>query len=121
MTGALLALLASGLWGAGDFLGGQESRRLPLLVVVLGSQLAGLAALLPQASRASQTVKGCRIPGQGCARDKQCCSGKCRNKQCACLDHGKSCLVVVSAQLPPLPNKAVCCSSKCTRGTHKCT
>lgn len=82
---------------------------------------AALGALLPAGARASQTVKGCRIPGQGCERDGQCCSGKCTNKQCKCLERGKSCLTVVSPQLPPLPNKAVCCSSKCSRGRNKCT
>jgi drug/metabolite transporter (DMT)-like permease len=39
---ALLALLSSLLWGAADFLGGTVSRRLPVLVVVGASQLAGL-------------------------------------------------------------------------------
>jgi drug/metabolite transporter (DMT)-like permease len=39
---ALLALLSSLLWGAADFLGGTVSRRLPALLVVGASQLAGL-------------------------------------------------------------------------------
>jgi drug/metabolite transporter (DMT)-like permease len=39
---ALLALLSSLLWGAADFLGGTVSRRLPVLLVVGASQLAGL-------------------------------------------------------------------------------
>ncbi len=96
------------------------SRREMLRALVGGSVAAGVLALRPDAGSASQTVKGCRIPGQGCDRDRKCCSGKCNNKVCQCLDRGKSCLVVVSSKLPPLPNKAVCCSSKCSRGTHKC-
>lgn len=40
-----LALGASALWGTGDFLGGVAARRLPVLVVVLWSQLAGVAGL----------------------------------------------------------------------------
>lgn len=80
----------------------------------------GIGALLPGAASASQTVKGCRVPGQGCDRDVQCCSGQCRDGRCKCLERGKSCLVSVSPQLPPLPNKAICCSSKCSRGKNKC-
>src|SRR5690348_8812259 len=38
-----LGLAASVSWGAGDFLGGLQSRRMPVVAVVLGSQLAGLA------------------------------------------------------------------------------
>jgi hypothetical protein len=37
-----LGLAASVSWGVGDFLGGLQSRRLPVVAVVLGSQLAGL-------------------------------------------------------------------------------
>jgi drug/metabolite transporter (DMT)-like permease len=43
---ALLALLASVLWGAADFLGGAVTRRLPLSVVLLVSQASGVAVLL---------------------------------------------------------------------------
>ncbi len=46
VTGLLLALSAGVLWGTADFTGGRLSRRLPLLVVVVCSQGAGLAALL---------------------------------------------------------------------------
>jgi drug/metabolite transporter (DMT)-like permease len=38
-----LGLAASVSWGVGDFLGGLQSRRMPAVAVVLGSQLAGLA------------------------------------------------------------------------------
>lgn len=41
----LLALLASGLWGISDFLGGSASRRLPVLTVVGLSQLIALLVL----------------------------------------------------------------------------
>jgi len=42
---ALLALLSSVLWGTADYLGGVLTRRRPALVVVLGMQLTGLAAV----------------------------------------------------------------------------
>jgi drug/metabolite transporter (DMT)-like permease len=38
-----LGLAASLSWGVADFLGGIQSRRMPVVAVVLGSQLAGLA------------------------------------------------------------------------------
>jgi drug/metabolite transporter (DMT)-like permease len=38
-----LGLTASVSWGVADFLGGLQSRRMPVVAVVLGSQLAGLA------------------------------------------------------------------------------
>jgi drug/metabolite transporter (DMT)-like permease len=37
-----LGLAASVSWGVADFLGGMQSRRMPVVAVVLGSQLAGL-------------------------------------------------------------------------------
>lgn len=46
VTGLVLALSASVLWGTADFAGGRLSRSLPLLVVVTCSQGAGLVTLL---------------------------------------------------------------------------
>ena len=46
---AVLALLASLLWGTADFLGGSVSRRLPVGSVVGTSQLVALLGLLPVA------------------------------------------------------------------------
>lgn len=46
VTGLVLALSASVLWGTADFAGGRLSRHLPLLIVVTCSQGAGLVALL---------------------------------------------------------------------------
>jgi uncharacterized membrane protein len=47
MPGLLLAIAASVAWGAADFLAGLKSRRLPLLAVLLASQVAGLVLLVP--------------------------------------------------------------------------
>ena len=46
---ALLALLASALWGTADFLGGTATRRLPVVSVVGVSQLVALLGLIPVA------------------------------------------------------------------------
>jgi drug/metabolite transporter (DMT)-like permease len=43
MVALTLALGASVAWGASDFLGGLASRRLPVVVVLLGAQIVGLA------------------------------------------------------------------------------
>jgi len=43
LLGAVAGLLAAGAWGAGDFGGGFATKRLPAMVVLLGSQLVGLA------------------------------------------------------------------------------
>ncbi|MEA2441899.1 MAG: hypothetical protein QOH76_3323 [Thermoleophilaceae bacterium] len=43
MFAIVLGLAASMSWGVADFLGGMQSRRMPVVAVVLGSQLAGLA------------------------------------------------------------------------------
>ncbi len=42
----VLAALSSLLWGTADFLGGNLTRRLPVLAVALGSQLTGLVSVV---------------------------------------------------------------------------
>jgi len=46
VVGLALALSASLCWGVADFIGGLQSRRLPLLVVILVSQASALAVLV---------------------------------------------------------------------------
>jgi drug/metabolite transporter (DMT)-like permease len=46
VTGLLLAIAASGAWGVSDFLGGLQTRRVPLPIVLAGSQVAALVVLL---------------------------------------------------------------------------
>jgi uncharacterized membrane protein len=53
-----LGLAASLSWGVGDFLGGMQSRRLPVVAVVLGSQLAGLVLVV-----AIVAIRGNALPG----------------------------------------------------------
>src|SRR3954470_5154575 len=45
MTAIVLALAAAALWGTGDFFGGLATRRVNVLIVLLWSQLAGLAGV----------------------------------------------------------------------------
>ena len=59
-----LALTASLCWGVGDFLGGSLSRRHPLLVVVLISQLVGLVGIATVAAlRTGAPPAGVVAPG----------------------------------------------------------
>ena len=46
MLALALALGASVAWGGSDFVAGLASRRMPLLAVLVGSQVAGLVLLL---------------------------------------------------------------------------
>src|SRR3954471_23891750 len=53
-----LGLSASLCWGVGAFLGGLQSRRMPVVAVVLGSQLAGLVLVA-----AIVAIRGTAPPG----------------------------------------------------------
>ena len=46
MVAIALGLAASVSWGVADFIGGIQSRRMPVVAVVLGSQLAGLVLVV---------------------------------------------------------------------------
>ena len=61
----LLALTSSLLWGAGDFLGGTVSRRLPALAVVGVSQALALVVFLAVALATGEAAQG--MPATGWA------------------------------------------------------
>lgn len=63
---AVLALGSSLLWGTGDFLGGRASRRWPVLVVLLWSQLAMLV-LLWSAVAVGVVVQDLAVPARSVA------------------------------------------------------
>jgi drug/metabolite transporter (DMT)-like permease len=58
MLGIGLALAASLCWGFGDFIGGSKSRVLPVLVVLVCSQLVGLVWIAGVAVAAQEPVPG---------------------------------------------------------------
>jgi drug/metabolite transporter (DMT)-like permease len=60
MLGVALALAASLCWGVGDFIGGSKSRVLPVLVVLVCSQLVGLLWIGGVALIAQEPVPGAR-------------------------------------------------------------
>ena len=53
----------------------------------------------------------CKIPGQRCNGDKNCCSNKCNKGTCTCSKRGKRCF-------EPLRG-ALCCSGRCKNGKCK--
>lgn len=59
LLGAAAGLAAAATWGAGDFGAGIATKRLPAMVVLLGSQLVGLAGAL-----AGMALLGEPIPGR---------------------------------------------------------
>jgi hypothetical protein len=86
------------------------------MVPVLGDRLAAAQSVTP----AGQIINGCRLVGQRCSGHKNCCSNHCANKRCRCLNRGASCLRDLGHGLPPVPVKANCCTSKCSKHDHKC-
>jgi drug/metabolite transporter (DMT)-like permease len=60
MLAVALALAASGCWGVGDFLGGLQSRSLPVPVVVLWVQATGLTLVLVVIVVGGEPVPGVR-------------------------------------------------------------
>jgi hypothetical protein len=98
-----------------------------------GTRRAALGALLaatvgvavPGLSRASEPagegnlIPGCRIVGQRCRKKSNCCSGKCKNDRCACINKGGSCMVEVAPGFA-IPVHANCCTNRCSKSTGKC-
>ena len=67
----------------------------------------------------SQLVKGCKLPGQKCHNNKQCCGRKCTSKKrCGCVRKGKKPLV--KTPLGPVPVKALCCTNKLNKIKGTC-
>lgn len=67
----------------------------------------------------SALVKGCRLPGQKCKGNKDCCARKCGGaKRCGCVKQGAKPLVVTP--LGPVPVKALCCSNNLNSRTEEC-
>ncbi|MCC6312644.1 MAG: hypothetical protein IT337_01425 [Thermomicrobiales bacterium] len=50
----------------------------------------------------------CRIPGQYCKRNKQCCSNRCSKGVCTCAAKGRRCMALMEG--------ALCCSGRCKNG-----
>jgi hypothetical protein len=81
---------------------------------MLGALGAGLGgAVLGRQAVAADEVEDdafgfCRIPGDTCSDNTQCCSHKCRGGACTCIKRGKYAFV-----------GAICCSGKKKKGKCK--
>ncbi|MFM9107698.1 MAG: hypothetical protein ACKOWF_13480 [Chloroflexota bacterium] len=82
-----------------------------LVVAALGGPVPGIVRADPAAE--SNIIPGCRLTGQRCRKKSNCCTGKCKNDRCACVNRGGSCLVTIARGLPPVPVHANCCSNRC--------
>lgn len=72
-----------------------------------------------EVSEESALVKGCRLPGQKCRKNKDCCARKCGGaKRCGCVKQGNKPIVVTP--LGPVPVKALCCSNNLNGRTDEC-
>ena len=103
---------------------GTASTRRDALQILLGVVVAAIPVLGTRAqdALASKLTKGCRNVGQRCGRDEDCCGGShCANKRCKCIQKGKSCLILLDEETGfSIPQKALCCSAKCSKGPHTC-
>lgn len=58
----------------------------------------------------AEAIRFCRFPGQPCNDKQLCCSRKCVDGVCGCLQRGKTCYQNVGL---------ACCSGKCNKGKCK--
>lgn len=104
-------------------LGGLRDRRTAFKEVAgAGIALISLArADLGLAEEDDVLTEGCRLTGERCKRNNNCCSNKCKKgkkrgknnkgeKECRCLKNGRKC-----------KKDAACCKGHCDRNTRKCT
>ena len=91
--------------------------RLGLAMLVFGVRPWRVSA--QEVGTESALVKGCKLPGQKCKGNKDCCARKCGGqKRCGCVKKGAKPLV--STPLGPVPIKALCCTNKVNKRTEEC-
>jgi hypothetical protein len=91
--------------------------RFVLALAVFG--IAPWAARGQGVSLESALVKGCKLPGQKCKGNKDCCARKCGGaKRCGCVKKGSK--PIVATPLGPVPVKALCCSNNLNKRTEEC-
>jgi hypothetical protein len=94
------------------------TRREALKVLAAGLAAAALAVVRPQPGEAGSIIPGCRIPGQRCDEDSDCCAGFCPASvgRCGCLLTGDNCFFELDPiKLPGVgfDIDALCCTAKC--------
>jgi hypothetical protein len=102
-----------------------RSRRELARRLVIGMLLGVAPALAATAGDAEvgpdgQIFPGCRVSGQRCRKNSNCCTGRCTGaQQCRCLHKGASCMVTVKGGTTLFVH-AVCCSNRCSKSDNKC-
>jgi len=96
----------------------KPSRRDALKVLVATVLVAALAPFRPQQAGAGSIIPGCRMVGQRCDGDNNCCSNFCPKSygRCGCLLQGDSCFFPIDPVLLPgvgFDIEALCCTAKC--------
>jgi len=69
---------------------------------------AGLTRASSEVGEEGIAVYHCKIPGQKCKKDVNCCSRTCRKKVCSCKKQGQPCAVAQEG--------GICCSKICKEG-----
>lgn len=95
--------------------GAARNRREAMRAAAVGV-VAGVFGIGGRAQASAPGAEGvpiyhCKVPGQLCQRDRNCCSRKCDQGVCSCSKKGAPCY-------EPLRG-SVCCSARCKNG--KCT
>jgi len=96
----------------------QPSRRAVLKVLVATVVVAALAPFRSRQAAAGSIIQGCRLPGQRCDDDGNCCTNFCPASygRCGCLLTGDSCFFPLDPVLLPgvgFDIEALCCTAKC--------
>jgi hypothetical protein len=96
----------------------KRSRRDMLKVLVATVIGAALGPFWPQRAGAGPIIQGCRLPGQRCHTDDNCCAKFCSSKyeRCGCLLSGDSCFFELDPVLLPgvgIEMPGLCCTAKC--------
>ena len=71
----------------------------------------GLAASAAEVDEAGIPIVSCKVPGELCQGDKACCSLRCKQGICACVEKGRRCWSPMEGTL--------CCSGRCHKGRCK--
>ena len=87
---------------------GAAGPRRRLLAGLLGAALAG-----PPGQAAA---RGCAAGGKPCAKDRQCCSGKCQGSRCARCRHGKTACGGGCVDTATDPKHCGGCGTRCVPG-----
>lgn len=95
----------------------KPSRRDIIKVLVATLIVAALAPIRGQRAGAGSIVPGCRLPGQRCRHDGNCCTNFCpaSYERCGCLLTGDSCFFAIDPSVPDIgfDIPAFCCTMKC--------